>query len=73
MTRWQEVRGINPQKSDVLISAGCRYMNSASYPDIHVLASIIGLEEIEMKEPEIEETTEVLWLGEPEDKPCTEE
>lgn len=55
MRKWREVRGINPSKSDVLISAGCRYMNSKEYPVIEELAAIIGLEEIPEPDPEEEE------------------
>ena len=46
MSKWREVRGISPNKSDVLISAGCRYMNNTEFPTAEMLAAIIGLEEI---------------------------
>lgn len=44
MSKWTEVRGINPEKYDALISAGCRYLNSTKYPSVEMLAAIIGLE-----------------------------
>ena len=62
MSKWREVKGINPAKSDALISAGCRYMNSAAYPSAGMLAAIIGLEEIE-ETAELPETEEISYKG----------
>lgn len=53
MKKWQEVRGINPRNSDALISAGCRYLNTTTVKSVNVLASIIGLEQIEVDENSI--------------------
>ena len=74
MSKWRVVRGINPNKYDALIDAGCRYMNSKAFPVLEELAAIIGLEEIEelaaiigleeIEEPEeLLETEERLYKG----------
>ena len=62
MSKWRVVRGINPNKYDALIDAGCRYMNSKAFPVLEELAAIIGLEEIEEPE-ELLETEERLYKG----------
>lgn len=62
MSKWRVVRGINPEKYDALISAGCRYLNGTKYPSVEMLAAIIGLEEIEEPE-ELPETEERLYKG----------
>ena len=51
MSNRRAVRGINPNKYDALIDAGCRYMNSKAFPVLEELAAIIGLEEIPDEEP----------------------
>lgn len=64
MSKWRVVRGINPNKYDALIDAGCRYLNIRDYPSIIELAAIIGLEEIPDEEPaELLETEERLYKG----------
>lgn len=62
MRKWRVVRGINPNKYDAVIDAGCRYMNSKAFPVLEELAAIIGLEEIEEPE-ELLETEERLYKG----------
>ncbi|CUO92599.1 hypothetical protein EAI28_23400 [Faecalicatena contorta] len=59
MSKWRVVRGINPNKYDALIDAGCRYMNSKAFPVIEELAAIIGLEEIPEEELCSEQVTEM--------------
>lgn len=50
MTKWQEVRGIKTDNYVSLVSAGCRYLNNCKFPTIEELASIIGLEKVEINE-----------------------
>lgn len=59
MSKWRVVRGINSTKYDAIIDAGCRYMNSKSFPVLGELAAIIGLEEIEEEELCSEQVTEM--------------
>ena len=59
MSKWRVVRGINPNKYDALIDAGCRYLNIRDYPSIIELAAIIGLEEISDEELCSEQVTEM--------------
>ena len=71
MEKWI-ARGINPftaSTGDALILAGCRYLNTAQFPNMEELAAILGIVQEEDKNPK--ETVEVYFTWE--DKPCTEE
>lgn len=58
MKKWI-VTSNETENAGILVNAVCRYLNSSSYPNMETMAAILGIEGLEIEEPE--------------DKPCTEE